>query len=307
MVGWGHRDHTLMLPGNSNFSDRDRVRQSRCLLPGRSAATSADHDSLRRLRAKVCAAERLGLCCARRVCGRRVLFDTGNDADIFARNAAQLGVDLTSLDAVVISHRHGDHTTGLEVDCRQPGSPDLYAERTSLLQGRSATGVFCARRVSTGGHALLRWQGPRSAQRHALAARQFSNGDRNDGSSSRLLRVQHHVRQTGNTGNERIVARNPNTARLGGRSRVLPPWRREDSRFRSADRRAALYGRWRIPSRQDATRGDRARRSMLHGALKLQRVAPGHCTSEPGFAAFIRKFGDQFDRAGLGVVLPLPR
>ena len=31
---------------------------------------------------------------------------------------------------------------------------------------------------------------------------------------------------------------------------------------------------------------------MLHDTLKLERVAPGHCTSEPGFAAFMRKFGD---------------
>src|SRR5687768_18426325 len=45
--------------------------------------------------------------------GRRILFDTGNDAAIFARNVKQLGVDLTRLDAVVISHRHGDHTSGL--------------------------------------------------------------------------------------------------------------------------------------------------------------------------------------------------
>ena len=46
---------------------------------------------------------------------------------------------------------------------------------------------------------------------------------------------------------------------------------------------------------------------VLHNTLKLRRVAPGHCTSEPGFAAFIRQFGDRFDQAGLGVTLPLPR
>ena len=45
--------------------------------------------------------------------GKRVLFDTGNDAKIFESNVRQLGVDLTRLDAVVISHRHGDHTSGL--------------------------------------------------------------------------------------------------------------------------------------------------------------------------------------------------
>src|SRR5215471_7967209 len=45
--------------------------------------------------------------------GKRILFDTGNNAHIFARNAEKLRVDLTHLDATVISHRHGDHTSGL--------------------------------------------------------------------------------------------------------------------------------------------------------------------------------------------------
>ena len=45
--------------------------------------------------------------------GKRILFDTGNDAAIFEHNVQALGVDLTKLDFVVISHRHADHTTGL--------------------------------------------------------------------------------------------------------------------------------------------------------------------------------------------------
>jgi 7,8-dihydropterin-6-yl-methyl-4-(beta-D-ribofuranosyl)aminobenzene 5'-phosphate synthase len=45
--------------------------------------------------------------------GMRILFDTGNNAAIFEHNVKALGVDLTKLDFVVISHRHADHTTGL--------------------------------------------------------------------------------------------------------------------------------------------------------------------------------------------------
>jgi len=45
--------------------------------------------------------------------GRRILFDTGNDAAKLEQNVKALGVDLTKLDFVVISHRHADHTTGL--------------------------------------------------------------------------------------------------------------------------------------------------------------------------------------------------
>lgn len=45
--------------------------------------------------------------------GKRILFDTGNDAAKFEHNVKALGVDLTKLDFVVISHRHADHATGL--------------------------------------------------------------------------------------------------------------------------------------------------------------------------------------------------
>jgi 7,8-dihydropterin-6-yl-methyl-4-(beta-D-ribofuranosyl)aminobenzene 5'-phosphate synthase len=44
--------------------------------------------------------------------GRRVLFDTGNNARIFEHNE-RLGVDFRNRDAVIISHRQGDHTSGL--------------------------------------------------------------------------------------------------------------------------------------------------------------------------------------------------
>src|ERR1700745_4460700 len=44
--------------------------------------------------------------------GRRILFDTGNNARIFEHNVNQLNVDLTRLDAVVFSHRTGGHQSG---------------------------------------------------------------------------------------------------------------------------------------------------------------------------------------------------
>ena len=45
--------------------------------------------------------------------GKRILFDTGNNARTFAGNTGALGIDLRKLDFVAISHRHGDHTSGL--------------------------------------------------------------------------------------------------------------------------------------------------------------------------------------------------
>ena len=37
--------------------------------------------------------------------GKRILFDTGNNPDVFAQNVTPAGVDLTRLDFVVMSHR----------------------------------------------------------------------------------------------------------------------------------------------------------------------------------------------------------
>jgi 7,8-dihydropterin-6-yl-methyl-4-(beta-D-ribofuranosyl)aminobenzene 5'-phosphate synthase len=45
--------------------------------------------------------------------GKRILFDTGNNAEIFAHNVEAKGIDLRQLDFAIVSHRHGDHTSGL--------------------------------------------------------------------------------------------------------------------------------------------------------------------------------------------------
>jgi len=45
---------------------------------------------------------------------------------------------------------------------------------------------------------------------------------------------------------------------------------------------------------------------VLHDDLKVERVAPGHCASELGFAVFLERFGERLDRAGVGAVLALP-
>lgn len=45
--------------------------------------------------------------------GQKILFDVG-ESDIFIHNAKKLGIDLSDLDYIVLSHGHYDHTCGLK-------------------------------------------------------------------------------------------------------------------------------------------------------------------------------------------------
>ena len=68
--------------------------------------------------------------------GRRVLFDTGPDPATLEENAKRLGVNLSEIDAVVISHEHGDHVGGLPAVARaKPGAtvyiPKGFSPRTA--------------------------------------------------------------------------------------------------------------------------------------------------------------------------------
>ena len=45
--------------------------------------------------------------------GRRILFDTGGRPETVLANAREMGIDLSNVEDVVISHNHGDHTAGL--------------------------------------------------------------------------------------------------------------------------------------------------------------------------------------------------
>jgi 7,8-dihydropterin-6-yl-methyl-4-(beta-D-ribofuranosyl)aminobenzene 5'-phosphate synthase len=77
---------------------------------------------------------------------KRILFDTGNNADIFAHNVKAKGVDLTTLDFVVVSHRHGDHTSGLNHLLRVNPDVTIYAPQENFgVFGAALPGTFYKR------------------------------------------------------------------------------------------------------------------------------------------------------------------
>jgi len=64
--------------------------------------------------------------------GKRILFDTGDNPDILAKNAKAKGADLSKLDFVVMSHRHGDHMGGMEYLLSVNPKVKIYAPKENF-------------------------------------------------------------------------------------------------------------------------------------------------------------------------------
>ena len=96
--------------------------------------------------------------------GQRILFDTGNSPEILAQNAKAKGVDLTKLDFVVMSHRHGDHMGGLTYLLKvNPRSRSTHLKRDSGFTVPTYRAVFIART-----HLSLRNSATTTARRQKL-------------------------------------------------------------------------------------------------------------------------------------------
>ena len=75
----------------------------------------------------------------------RIIFDTGENVDLLANNMDRLEVDLSRIEAVVISHDHWDHTSGLWHILKErpginvygcPGFSDEFKTRVKSANGR---------------------------------------------------------------------------------------------------------------------------------------------------------------------------
>lgn len=240
--------------------------------------------------------------------GKRVLFDTGNDAGILERNAGRLGVDLGELDAVVISHRHGDHTSGLGYVLRVNPEVRIYAPHEGAYFGSVPPADFLAR--EPGLPPDLQYYEGRNPERWVSGTpwtgARFSivTGATEIMPGFHVLTTRSQRRGTMEMNELSLAVRTPQGLALvvgcshPGVETIV------ESALAIDERIYTVMGGFHLVMATPADIGRAA--ETLAGTLKVRRVAPGHCTSEPGFAAFRTRFGERFDHAGLGSVIPLP-
>jgi 7,8-dihydropterin-6-yl-methyl-4-(beta-D-ribofuranosyl)aminobenzene 5'-phosphate synthase len=235
--------------------------------------------------------------------GKRILFDTGNDAAIFEHNVRALGVDLRRLDYVVISHRHGDHTSGLNHLLRVNPQVRIYAPREGF-------GVF--------GNAVP--YGFVRRDRALPAEQRYFDGTIPDTlvsgtpwPAARFVWVDSTVRVGPGVSIVSTVSDRPGTLELEELSLVLETpegtvvlvgcshpgiEKIMEAAGAVSPHPHLIMGGLHLVATPDAEIERVA--LVLRDRFGLDLIAPGHCTGEPGFAALRRTFAGAYRYAGLG-------
>jgi 7,8-dihydropterin-6-yl-methyl-4-(beta-D-ribofuranosyl)aminobenzene 5'-phosphate synthase len=238
--------------------------------------------------------------------GHRILFDAGNDGDVFARNVRALKVDLRRLDFAVVSHRHGDHTGGLPYLLRINPTVKIYApyEPFGLFGGPVPTTII---RPDTALPQRMRY---------------FAGAVPAQLRSSTVWPTAHFI--TVDTLTEiapgialvSTISRTPGTLELHELSLVLRTPKGLivlvgcshpgietilDAAQAYGGHVHEILGGLHLVATSDAEIQRIA--AALHDARRLDLVAPGHCTGEPAFDVLARVFGDRYVFAGLGTVV----
>jgi 7,8-dihydropterin-6-yl-methyl-4-(beta-D-ribofuranosyl)aminobenzene 5'-phosphate synthase len=242
--------------------------------------------------------------------GKRVLFDTGNNSDVFARNAKAAGIDLTRLDFVVISHRHLDHTSGLSHLLKVNPEVRIYVPLEVLggIFGTSVPSSFYRKEATLPDH--MRYYDGRPPERinlgTAWVGTKFEHIDKTQEIAPGMFVIS-TVSETPGTKEMRelsLAVRTPDGLILivgcshPGIERIVEGATQIDKRVR------IVLGGFHLPAAKDEDISRIA--TTLHDGYKVERLAPGHCTGEPAFAQFQKTWGKDYVYAGVGSVIPLP-
>jgi 7,8-dihydropterin-6-yl-methyl-4-(beta-D-ribofuranosyl)aminobenzene 5'-phosphate synthase len=243
------------------------------------------------------------------VAGKRILFDTGDDPDTLAHNAKAAGVDLTKLDFVVMSHRHGDHVGGLSYLLSVNPKVKIYAPNDGF------GGVFGSEKPSTFYRkdeklpAEMRYYdgNPPPVMRlgKAWPGANIELVDK----STEILPGTTLIAQVSDAPGTReltelsLALNTPDGLILivgcshPGIENIVAEAARINPHIH------LIAGGFHLVTAADPAIAHVV--TALHETYHVEWIAPGHCTGEPTFEALKRAFGEHYLYAGVGTVLDL--
>jgi 7,8-dihydropterin-6-yl-methyl-4-(beta-D-ribofuranosyl)aminobenzene 5'-phosphate synthase len=243
--------------------------------------------------------------------GKRILFDTGNNAQIFEQNVKAAGVDLQKLDFVVMSHRHGDHMGGLAYLLKVNPTVKIYApkERSGVYGDDQPSSTWYRKDLSLPTEQRY-YRGAPPEIIHMGAAWPNANFQLIDKNIEIAPGMYLIALVSGTPGTLEVhelslAIRTPDGLVLvvgcshPGVEHIVQEASAIDPHIN-----LLLGGLHQIQAPDPEV--ERIAR-VLHDQYKLDRIAPGHCTGEPEFAALKKTFGDHFLYAGVGSVVDLPK
>lgn len=238
--------------------------------------------------------------------GQRILFDTGDNPEILARNVEARGIDLSRLDFAVLSHRHADHMGGMEYLLRLNPKVKIYAPKENFgVYGSSLPSTFYRRDESLAPEQRYYGGSPPPVMTFGSA---WPRAHFELLESTTEIAPGIHVIS--------LVSDKPGTLELRELSLAIetpeglvlivgcshPGIENIVQAATAIDRDVHLVvGGFHLVTASDAEI-DRTV-AGLHDTWKVEHVAPGHCTGEPTFAALKKAFGHHYLYAGLGTLL----
>jgi 7,8-dihydropterin-6-yl-methyl-4-(beta-D-ribofuranosyl)aminobenzene 5'-phosphate synthase len=240
--------------------------------------------------------------------GKRILFDTGNNPDVLAQNVKARNIDLSKLDFVVMSHRHGDHMGGLAYVLKVNPKVTIYAPKEGFgVYGADLPSGFYRKDPSL----------PLERRYYNGAPPEIMRvGSAWPGANFRL--VDKNTEIAPNIHLITLVSDKPGTLELRELSLAFSTLEGMvilvgcshpgiDKFVESASainpRIHLVVGGFHLVVASDPDIEKIV--TALHDRFKVEYIAPGHCTGEPAFSALKRAFGDHYLYAGLGTTLTL--
>jgi 7,8-dihydropterin-6-yl-methyl-4-(beta-D-ribofuranosyl)aminobenzene 5'-phosphate synthase len=242
------------------------------------------------------------------ISGKRILFDTGNDADIFAANIKAKNIDLTSIDFVVLSHRHSDHMAGLNHVLSVNPTVKIYAPREGFgIYGSSLPSSFYRKDESLPPEMRYYDGKPPEVMKFGTAW-QGANIEPIDKTTEIApgITLIALVSDAPGTKELKELSLAVNTAdglvlvvgcAHSGIENILEAAKAINPRIR------LITGGFHLVAASDEVIAKAV--AAFKDTFKVENIAPGHCTGEPTFAALKRAYGDRYLYAGVGTTLPL--